>query len=96
MKHRKYKRIGKNYSKILNLLSFDEAYDVLEIARSGSDGWYQAHCPSHLDTHPSLGVKEGDDGELVVHCFSGCSNKEIIDAIKESLKYGKGKEENKK
>ena len=95
MKHRKYKRIGKNYSKILNLLSFDEAYDVLEIARSGSDGWYQAHCPSHLDTHPSLGVKEGDDGELVVHCFSGCSNKEIIDAIKESLKYGKGKEKEK-
>jgi hypothetical protein len=92
MKHRKYKRIGKNYKKKLNLLSFDDAYDALEIARSGSDGWYQAHCPSHLDTHPSLGVKEGDDGELVVHCFFGCTNKEVIDAIKESLKYGKKKE----
>ena len=87
MKPRQYKQFGKNYRQKLRLLSFDDAYPVLEIARSGSDGWYSAHCPAHPDDNPSLGVKEGDDGELVVHCFSGCSNKEIIDAIKESLKY---------
>ena len=87
MKPRQYKQFGKNYRQKLRLLSFDDAFPVLEIERSGSDGWYSAHCPSHPDDNPSLGVKEGDDGELVVHCFSGCSHKEIIEAIKESLKY---------
>ncbi len=72
--------------KKLNLLQFDDAYDVLEITSSGSDGWYKAHCPAHPDDNPSLGVKEGDDGELVVHCFFGCSTKEVINEIKEMLK----------
>ncbi|KKK86095.1 hypothetical protein LCGC14_2766670 [marine sediment metagenome] len=86
MTPRKYIRIGKNYKQKIKLLSFDDAYPALEIVRDGSDGWFLARCPSHFDEHPSLGVKEGDDGELVVNCFFGCSTKEVIDEIRRILK----------
>ena len=85
MIQRKYRRIGKNYKDKIKLLSFDDAYEALDIVHDGSNGWFQARCPAHFDEHPSLGVKEGDDGELVVHCFYGCTTKEVIQAIKELL-----------
>ena len=67
------------------LLLFNDAYDVLEIVRDGSDGWYQALCPAHDDHRASLGVKEGEEGQLVVYCHAGCSTIEVIKAIKELL-----------
>ena len=68
-----------------NWLSFDDAWPYMEVQREGSDGWYSAECPSHVDERPSLGFKEGDDGELVVHCHAGCETKDIIAAVKELM-----------
>ena len=72
-------------------LSFDDAWGVLSIVRDGSDGWHLAICPSHIDDRASLSIKEGDEGELVVHCFAGCNKMEIIKEIKEMLN---GEEDN--
>jgi hypothetical protein len=51
--------------------------------RSGS-GWV-ALCPYHeLDGQkhsPSLSVKAGQDGRILVHCFAGCSTERIIAAL---------------
>jgi putative DNA primase/helicase len=55
-------------------------------AKSSGD-WWQCSCPckqnhSHDDKTPSLGVKDGPDGGLIVHCQKGCNNKDIYQAIR--------------
>jgi hypothetical protein len=52
----------------------------LENTRESSDGW-MARCPSHDDRNPSLWVNEGDDVDVVVHCFASCSRDEIARSL---------------
>jgi hypothetical protein len=51
--------------------------DVIE-KRNGS---YQALCPSHRDSKPSLNVREGRDGRVLLHCYAGCSVADITKAM---------------
>ena len=48
-----------------------------------SDGWLLC-CPAHNDSNPSLSVKDAGDGRALVHCFGGCSQTAVIDALKAS------------
>ena len=80
----KYRKFGRNL-RHKTWLSFDDAWPYMEVSREGSDGWYSASCPSHVDERPSLGFKEGDEGELVVMCHAGCETKDVIIAIKELM-----------
>jgi hypothetical protein len=41
----------------------------------------QVHCPAHNDEHPSLSVDERD-GQILVHCFAGCSQYAVIDGLR--------------
>jgi len=41
---------------------------------------YTALCPAHDDHHPSLSIRELDDGRLLIHCWAGCSAGEIVNA----------------
>ena len=66
-------------------LTFEEAEPALDIVSEGSGGWMSAHCPAHYDNRPSLGVREDEDGYLVVHCRAGCAATEVITAIRELL-----------
>lgn len=43
---------------------------------SGTDRW-QAKCPAHEDTTPSLSIKRGEDGRALLHCHAGCSVERI-------------------
>ncbi|MDA8205335.1 MAG: toprim domain-containing protein, partial [Thermaerobacter sp.] len=52
----------------------------LDKVKKTSDGW-QALCPAHDDRNPSLSIKEGTDGTLLVKCWSGCSARDIVAAI---------------
>lgn len=38
-------------------------------------------CPAHEDRSPSLSIREGDDGRVLVHCFAGCSIEAICEAL---------------
>jgi CHC2 zinc finger len=51
---------------------------------SGNKGGsrYRALCPGHADRSPSLSICEGDDGRVLLHCFSGCSAEAIVFSIK--------------
>ena len=49
------------------------------IKRTGQ-GKYVARCPAHGDKHPSLAIKELDDGAVLVHCFAGCDTSEVVGA----------------
>ena len=39
-------------------------------------------CPAHDDTHPSLSIKDTGDGDVIVHCFSGCDFRDIKDELR--------------
>ena len=38
-------------------------------------------CPAHDDSNPSLSVSEGDDGRVLLKCFTGCSAESICNAV---------------
>lgn len=38
-------------------------------------------CPAHEDTHPSLDVREGDDGQVLFKCRAGCTQEEVLSAL---------------
>lgn len=61
-------------------MNAEEFVKLLDGVRQTSRGW-NACCPSHDDTSPSLGVSAGDDGRILLHCFVGCSIQEICDAL---------------
>ncbi|MBA2252817.1 MAG: hypothetical protein H0W13_08955 [Nitrospirales bacterium] len=53
---------------------------LLENASPSGRGW-KATCPGHMDKTPSLHIRQGDDGRVLVHCFSGCRPHEICAAL---------------
>lgn len=42
---------------------------------------HEALCPAHDDRKPSLGIKETDDGVLLVKCRVGCGTHDVLAAI---------------
>ena len=51
-----------------------------KVKPTGTDKW-QACCPAHDDKSPSMSVKEGNDGRILVHCFGGCTTDQITGAL---------------
>jgi hypothetical protein len=47
----------------------------------GRNGSWTARCPAHADKGPSLAVREGDDGRVLLHCFAGCETANVLGAI---------------
>jgi len=43
---------------------------------------FVAPCPAHQDKTPSLSVDTGNDGSALVHCHAGCSQSDVIAALK--------------
>ena len=53
----------------------------LEGVQRLGDGW-TAICPAHNDRNPSLSIDEAKDGQVLVHCHAGCSQKAVISELK--------------
>jgi len=47
-----------------------------------NDGSWMARCPAHDDHDPSLHATDDKGGGLLVHCFAGCSQPAVIDALR--------------
>jgi putative DNA primase/helicase len=63
----------------------DRVLALLEnVTQSGSG--YSARCPSHDDHNPSLSISEGDEGQVLINCFAGCTAEEVVHALKLSMK----------
>jgi len=58
-----------------------EAFAALVEARRTRPGKWQAHCPAHQDRSPSLSIRAGNDGRVLLHCFAGCSHLAIAAAL---------------
>lgn len=61
-------------------LNIYEILDRLEDVRQSGNS-YIARCPLHDDRSPSLSIAIGDDGRILLHCFTGCEVKNICEAI---------------
>ncbi len=62
-------------------LTFVEFLRRLRGVRRSSDGSAVAVCPAHCDRNPSLSVREGDDGRVLLYCHAGCSFDEICKCL---------------
>ena len=51
-----------------------------KLHKAGAGRW-SARCCAHEDKGPSLAIRELDDGQLLLHCFAGCSVEEIVTAL---------------
>lgn len=51
-----------------------------------SRGAWIARCPAHDDRSPSLSVKEGRDGRILLRCWAGCSVPDICSALGISIR----------
>lgn len=53
---------------------------LANVKKSGRQQW-TACCPAHGDKHPSLSVRELEDGRVLIHCFAGCSVYDVVSAV---------------
>jgi hypothetical protein len=51
---------------------------------------YQAKCPAHADGHPSLSIHDSSGGSILVRCHAGCSQYDVIAALKARGLLGRG------
>src|SRR5687767_4749189 len=54
-------------------MSADNLAHALGAKEIGKRKW-QARCPYHDDSEPSLSIGEGDKGKVLVTCHAGCDN----------------------
>jgi hypothetical protein len=59
----------------------DAFADLVQAKRTGAGRW-KARCPAHNDRSPSLSIREGDDGRVLVLCRAGCTLDSILAALK--------------
>jgi len=62
------------------LITAEQIAKALPKHKRDGDGW-KACCPAHDDKNPSLSIKDGDGGKILLFCYSGCEYKIIIDAV---------------
>lgn len=50
-------------------------------ARPAGSGRWLARCPAHNDHTPSLSIREGDDGRVLLLCRTGCRTEAVLSAL---------------
>src|ERR1700687_5500140 len=45
------------------------------------DDYWTAKCPAHEDNHPSLSIKSGREGRILLKCHTGCPLSDIAGSI---------------
>jgi hypothetical protein len=55
--------------------------DRLQGVRQSAPGRWIARCPAHEDRSPSLSIRELEDGRVLLHCFGGCANGDVLAAM---------------
>ena len=49
--------------------------------RRAGGGW-MARCPAHDDRDPSLSIRDGANGQVLVRCHAGCGQRQVIAALR--------------
>ncbi|QIN77509.1 hypothetical protein GBA65_02200 [Rubrobacter marinus] len=63
----------------------ERVLEALDVARGPvGNGEYLALCPAHDDRNtPNLRVREAEDGRVLVRCFAGCKQDEVLFSLAE-------------
>lgn len=61
-------------------MSADALLSQLDCVRKTGQVRWSARCPAHKDRTASLSIRELDDGQVLVHCFAGCSVHDVLSA----------------
>lgn len=59
----------------------DRVLERLQGVRRTGDRRWSARCPAHDDRHPSLSLREADDGRILLHCWGGCEAADVVAAL---------------
>jgi hypothetical protein len=59
----------------------DQLLSRLDKVKPSGPGKWKACCPSHDDKEPSLSIREADDGKVLLHCWTGCTARDIAAAV---------------
>ena len=62
-------------------MSIEKLISRLDGVKETRRGQYIARCPAHEDGSPSLAIKDGDEGRVILHCFAGCETEDVLNAI---------------
>ena len=57
----------------------------LDKAKEIRPNTWQACCPAHDDKSPSFRLTLTDDGQVLMHCFAGCTPDEICSSLGVSM-----------
>lgn len=57
--------------------------------RKAGGGW-TARCPAHDDHEPSLSIRDGDGGKVLVRCHAGCDQRQVIAALRSRALWSEG------
>jgi AAA domain-containing protein len=60
--------------------ALDHVLAQLKGVHSSLRGW-RACCPAHADSEPSLSIGLGEQGQVLLKCFAGCSLERIVEAM---------------
>ena len=52
-------------------------------------GGWMARCPAHDDKTPSLSIRQGRDGKVLVRCHAGCEQAAVIAALRSRGQIGR-------
>jgi hypothetical protein len=63
-------------------LSATEIAEALDGSPSGDEWICRCPNPLHRDSSPSFSIRDGDKGRPVFHCFGGCEQDDLIDALR--------------
>ncbi len=61
-------------------MSIDKILERLPDAKRSGSGW-QAKCPAHDDSNPSLSISETSDGKVLVRCMAGCETQRVVEDL---------------
>ncbi|BFN26557.1 DNA primase [Pseudomonas sp. SCT] len=59
----------------------DQVLSRLDKVKANGASKWKACCPAHDDRDPSLSIREADDGKVLLHCWCGCSARDVAAAI---------------
>ena len=59
----------------------DLVLERLDKVKRGGAGKWVACCPAHNDKTPSLNLSAASDGKVLLHCWAGCTARDITAAI---------------
>ena len=69
--------------------AIDRVLDVLRmqymLPNPTGNGWI-SRCPAHDDRNPSLSIRQGDDGRVLLHCHAGCTPEQVVASIGMSMR----------